>query len=668
MYVRHKPTSPQAHKPELNHRATHFAWLLGALLFFTTTQFAHAQFQVQAAATASDPSAQFQRAQQQIEQLRQRNETGTSVLDAATDQAGDASNMAALAALQNALPTNETPCWPLHRVELQSHWPSLHYVHIQSVVRQAIALADDAPSCLGPQGIDWLVKRAQNELIGLGYITAQVQLPAQDLNQGILHLQLSPNRIRSIDLTASTSLSTLPNISPSTLAVQAGDVLNLRDLEQSLENLRRSPNAEASVQIMPIAPTEGDGTDGSTSPTSPTSLSDVRITYQLDRPLRLSLNADDGGSRSTGQLQGSATLSWDNPLGLADLFYVTLGHDVGKTLGYRDPEPRASQNGVLHYSMALGRWQLGGTTSQSSYRQTVVGAFQNYVYSGQSTSSELQIGRTLHRTGSSKTSASVKAFARGSNNFIDDTEVEVQRRQVGGWEAGLQHTQHLPAAWWGGSIDANATYRHGTGAFGAMPAPEEGLGEGTSRMRLMQAQLNWQTPLPWLEQLTGGRWTYTSQVRWQWNLSALSPQDRFCLGGRYTVRGFDGNQSLCAERGRLWRQEFAVPLHLPKPDQTSESPKAPESPLSPLPVQLQAYVALDAGRISGPSTHPERTPLAGRYLGGMALGLRAFVGGPTLAKTQGQTQLDVFVGKPLHQPQGFDASKGTVGFNLSMSF
>jgi hemolysin activation/secretion protein len=637
--------------------------LLGAVLFFTTLQTVHAQ----AAASASDPSAQFQRAQQQIDQLRQRNEASPNVLDAAVDAALDeASTTSKSSALAKQLPTNETPCWPIHRIELQGNWPEFHYVHIQSVVRQAIALADDAPACLGPQGIDWLVKRAQNELIGLGYITAQVQLPAQDLTQGILHLQLVPNRIRQLHLkTAADPAATMAAVSPSTLAMQAGDVLNLRDLEQSLENLRRSPNAEATVQIMPIAPvasTEGDGTDGNTSPTS---LSDVRITHQLERPLRLSLNADDGGSRSTGQLQGSATLSWDNPLGLADLFYVTLGHDVGKTLGYRDPEPRASQNGVLHYSMALGRWQLGGTASQSSYRQTVVGAFQNYVYSGQSTSSELQIGRTLHRTGTSKTSASVKAFAKGSNNFIDDTEVEVQRRQVGGWEAGLQHTQHLPDAWWGGNIDANATYRHGTGAFGAMPAPEESLGEGTSRMRMAQAQLNWQTPLPWLEQLTGSRWTYTSQVRWQWNLSALSPQDRFCLGGRYTVRGFDGNQSLCAERGRLWRQEFAVPLNLPKPDQNSELPEAPSNSL---PLSLQAYVAFDAGRVSGPSTLPERTPLAGRYLGGMALGLRAFVGGPTLAKTQGQTQFDVFVGKPLHQPHGFDAAGGTVGFNLSMSF
>jgi hemolysin activation/secretion protein len=73
----------------------------------------------QAAASASDPSAQFQRAQQQIDQLRQRNEASPNVLDAAVDAALDeASTTSNPSALAKQLPTNETPCWPIHRIEL----------------------------------------------------------------------------------------------------------------------------------------------------------------------------------------------------------------------------------------------------------------------------------------------------------------------------------------------------------------------------------------------------------------------------------------------------------------------------------------------------------------------------------------------------------------------
>ena len=90
-------------------------------------------------------------------------------------------------------------------------------------------------------------------------------------------------------------------------------------------------------------------------------------------------------------------------------------------------------------------------------------------------------------------------------------------------------------------------WRRGTGAFGALRAPEEKFDEGTSRFRIATAELGLNAPF----QFGAQKLRYTGLWRAQWNRSPLTQQDQFSIGGRYTVRGFDGESSLMGERGWL---------------------------------------------------------------------------------------------------------------------
>ena len=92
--------------------------------------------------------------------------------------------------------------------------------------------------------------------------------------------------------------------------------MNLRDLEQGLENLKRIPTAETDIQIVPV-----DGVPNQST---------VRVKWQQRLlPYRLNVGMDDSGSKATGKYQGNITFSADNPLGLSDLFYVNYGHSIG---------------------------------------------------------------------------------------------------------------------------------------------------------------------------------------------------------------------------------------------------------------------------------------------------------------------------------------------------
>ena len=87
--------------------------------------------------------------------------------------------------------------------------------------------------------------RVQNALIAQGFVTTRVLARTQDLSQGTLVLTLIPGRVRALRISAdSDARAMISNAFP----IRPGDVLNLRDVEQGLENLKRLPTVEAGVR------------------------------------------------------------------------------------------------------------------------------------------------------------------------------------------------------------------------------------------------------------------------------------------------------------------------------------------------------------------------------------------------------------------------------------
>lgn len=511
---------------------------------------------------------------------------------------------------------DESPCFPITHIELRG-------VEDQPrMARQIRALdgpqGDDAPigRCLGAIGIATLVTRLQDALIDEGFVTTRVFAPPQDLSTGHLVLTVVPGRVAAIRLREGTS----PQVRlANALPVRPGDVLNLRDMEQALENLQRVPGTQADIQVEPAQGTAEPG------------YSDLAVSYQGGRQWRWQVSLDDSGSESTGRYPLSLTASLDHPLMLNDLFYVTLNRDADwlrRRVDHREGPHKGTGGHVLHYSLPWGHSLISITFSRSGYRQVVIGANQTYVYRGASSNGELKLTRMLWRDGQYKFSGFVKLFGRGSRNYIDDTEVEVQRRRTGGWEAGFNLKRNAG----GIGSEAELSLKRGTGAFHALEAPEESFGEADSRVRLLQGSLSINGGLP----LGSRQLQLSSSLRGQFAMNKLTPQDRFSIGGRYTVRGFGSDASLSADNGLLWRNEAELPL------------TGQQSPA------VSMYVGVDAGLVGG--NGDER--LAGRHLTGAVIGSRV--------RMQGFS-LDVFAGAPLWQPARFPTARVVAGFNLTYS-
>ncbi|MDC8760327.1 ShlB/FhaC/HecB family hemolysin secretion/activation protein [Janthinobacterium fluminis] len=507
------------------------------------------------------------------------------------------------------LPEAETPCFAVARIVLEGDSSEQFQWALAAANRGADGKADAAPGrCLGTAGINILMRRVQNAILKRGYVTTRVLVGPQDLSGGTLKLGLVPGRVRAVRFApGSDGRATRWNAVPAA----PGDLLNLRDTEQALENFKRVPTAEADIQIAPAE--GGDGRPGD---------SDLVVQWHQGFPFRLSVSADDSGSAATGKYQGGLTLSYDNWWTLNDLFYISLN----RNLHGAKPAGHGTEGMVVHYSLPFGYWLLALSTSSGGYRQQVAGTSQTYLYRGSSRNGDVKLSRLVYRDAARKTTVSLRGWMRASQNFIDDTEVEVQRRRTAGWELGLAHKEFLGAA----TLDANLNYRRGTGALGSLAAPEEAFGEGSSRAALFTADANLNAPF----KLGGLQLKYTGAWRMQVNRTPLVPQDRFAIGGRYTVRGYDGESSLSAERGWVLRNELGVTLggsgH-------------------------ECYVALDHGEVAGPSSEF----LLDKRLSGVALGLRGQLW---------RVQYEVFFGRPLRKPERFQSAASTAGFSSNMSF
>jgi hemolysin activation/secretion protein len=245
-------------------------------------------------------------------------------------------------------------------------------------------------------------------------------------------------------------------------------------------------------------------------------------------------------------------------------------------------------------------------------------------FSGKSNNADVRLARMLFRNATTKFGGFTRAWMRDSKNFVDGTEVEVQRRRTGGWEAGLTYRQFIGNV----TLDGNLAYRRGTGAFDAQHAPEELFDEGTSRMKVITA--DGQLAMPF--QLGNQRLRYTGSWRAQWNRTPLVPQDRFAIGGRYTVRGYDGVVSLTGDRGWLVRNDLGLTLGGGQ----------------------ELYVGADYGHVGG-RTEWELTD----HLAGSVIGLRGGCKG---------AYWDLFVGAPIDKPSGYPTAYTTTGFSLGWSF
>ncbi len=385
--------------------------------------------------------------------------------------------------------------------------------------------------CLGVGDIEAILASITADYIEQGYITARAYLPAQDLVSGRLTIVVVEGEIEAYRLDGEGAGRIFV---PGAFPGAAGDKLNLRDLEQGIDQLNRLASNRASMEILPgSAPGK----------------SIVVIRNARSLPAHAYLGYDNLGSRSTGKRAYTLTATLDAPLGLNERWMFTRRDALPD-----DPEHNSLSNS-FDFWMPAGKWSVGFNISRSTYVNVLTLASGAPMHTNGSTLTQaFTLDRLVYRDQATKINAFARLTAQDSRNYILGQLMGVSSRKLSYAELG-GNAFFLVA---GGVLTSQMTYAHGLRLFGALDDPQDIAQEAP---RAQFSKFNLDLGFSRNFSLLGLTLGWSSQLAYQFARTPLYGSQQMLIGSTSSVRGHTRN-ALSGDRGYYWRNELSAPWRL----------------------------------------------------------------------------------------------------------
>ena len=424
--------------------------------------------------------------------------------------------------------------------------------------------------CLGVSEIEEILGEITKAYILRGYVTARAYLPAQNLASGRLEIVVIEGKVSSIRIEDGGKGSVSKgNAFPGV----EGRVLNLRDLEQGIDQLNRLASNNARLDIVPgEQPGE----------------SIVVIRNEPRSRFHFNIGYDNQGDSNTGKYQTGGTLSLDNPFGFDD--FITATHRE-TTPG--DKGRKFSGSDSLLYSIPFGYTTATLGKSRSQYATPVaLPSGLELVSSGNTTTSYITVNRVMYRDQANKATLGATLTTKQSRNYLAGNFMQVSSRNL----TVLDIDGSLATALGGGALQLNAGLSEGLDAMGAL-TDLDGLPDSAPRAQFRKYRLGANYTLPF--RLADHDAAFSSQLAIQRAENVLYGSEQMLIGGLYTVRGFVRN-TLSGDHGYYWRNEVSMRFPVQIGDTTLGG---------------RAFVAYDQGRVTNRAPGVPSGSLAGGAIG-----------------------------------------------------
>ncbi|MEM9853789.1 MAG: ShlB/FhaC/HecB family hemolysin secretion/activation protein [Pseudomonadota bacterium] len=407
-------------------------------------------------------------------------------------------------------PPQEFPCFAITDIDIDGV-ETLSAETVQRVV------SPYANTCMGQIAVDSILQALTQAYLDEGLITSRAYLPEQDLSTGRLLIVVIEGRIEDVRFARVEGDEALPGPPlrfNTAFPTRVGDLLNLRDLEQGIDQINRVPSTQANLDI---------------APGSEIGSSILNVVYGESDPVRLSFTLE--ADRKPDGYGQSASLGFeaDNVVGVNDTFYLGLsGSETSNTLS-------------ASLSFPLGYWTFTGQATYSESESLLTATSRLFE---PTTSASITADWLIHRDDRTKTRLT---FALGRNDqerFVNGTALAPQRLSTieFGWQReifgqGLYFSPRMSLTF-GRLMDDQSQVTPGSG-------PQIDY-------RLFKAG-------------------FTSRRSWENGASlflSLSTQaadgplfsaEKISIGGSGSLRGING-ESVSGDRGFTARSELSLPV------------------------------------------------------------------------------------------------------------
>ncbi|VVO32217.1 ShlB/FhaC/HecB family hemolysin secretion/activation protein [Pseudomonas fluorescens] len=439
-------------------------------------------------------------------------------------------------------------CWPISGVRVGG---------VTLISRKTLdqRLNPTLSPCMGVNQINQVLATITELYVQAGYIASRPYLSTAPEAGQSLDILVDEGYVESIELADQSLPVALGGAFPGML----GKALNLRDLEQGLDQLNRLRSVDLSADIAP-------GSEPGASRIILRSRSRDQSRWALN------LGLDNLGSASTGRDRNTLILGVDSPLQLND----SLNFSFSDTLNQGD---RYGRSASLYYAIPYGYWTWSVLASHAQYRAPFKLSNLTLHTTGTTEQLSLRADRVLWRGQGYQLSANLQLARKEVDSYLERLYLTIQSPTLTVAEAGLNLFWLDSAVW---NLDVN--YAQGLRWFGADDdAERRDYRQPKAQFRKYRASLG-----QWRNGRFGQQaWQWQSQLNVQYSPAPLPAIEQLLATDDSAVRGFRLNSASGAS-GAVWRNTLRLPLH------------------TGLPVQITPRLGLDSGVVQAGRDAPSQ--------------------------------------------------------------
>ncbi len=454
--------------------------------------------------------------------------------------------------------------------------------------------------CLTLADINNLLRKITNLYLEDGYVTSRAFADTTQEEPGVLKIVVIEGKVE--DIIFNDGDRNMYYRGYMSFPAIKGKVLNLRDIEQGLDQMNRLRSGNASMELLP-----GDSLGGT-------------IVMVRDDPLKTwwaGLGLDNLGQRSTGQYQYAASIEKDNFFGLGDqvAFFWTQDAPFLDSGMHKGRQQGHNHSAAGYFSLPIGYWTLSADISAYSYDTRIPGELQDFTFKGTSNTMHAAIERVIHRDAESKTSLGLSITNRNVDNSIEGYHLDVSSYDLTTLTGSITHSRRV----FGGVLGGGFDYSQGVGLKAKREADYDHDTPST-RYKKYGANISWYRPFALFEE----QFSWSLFAAGQISPDTLFGAERVQIGGYGTVRGFH-EDSFSGDQGGYVRNEVACHCQVP-------GVLAEKGILS----AVQVFAAYDAGYVHRDRRNP--------YERGRAQGIAAGI------RTRGDCSFELTFAKAVAKP------------------
>jgi hemolysin activation/secretion protein len=295
-----------------------------------------------------------------------------------------------------------------------------------------------------------------------------------------------------------------------------GELLNIKDLDQGLEQVNRLATSSSQMEILP-----------GSKPSS----SVVEITNNSKKRFIVSLGADDGGSKNTGIYKTNASVSSDNLLMLNDNIYFNYSRNIDGNLDNKE-----NNSYFASISVPFGYFTFTFSSFNSDYSAPGT-SYGSYVSDGSTDNKNAGIEMVIKRAQNYKFSTGAEMALKVNANYINGEKLETSSKKLTVASGFLSASYYMQSSMLYGKL----SYSKGLDCFdSARNSAVEGAPAAQFDLYSLYLQYSRSFALPLVKIYS----SYAASLNAQLTPDVLYGSEQITLGGKTSVRGFkDGSVS-----------------------------------------------------------------------------------------------------------------------------